>query len=129
MDTLADILRRAREAQGLTQKELGERIGLEGEDPQKRVSLWERGAAVPGVERIAKLAFELRLDELELFRLKYQGTRLELHLGSPSASGREKQKPKAMEKIEQLFSQNTVSPELRDRCYRLCRLFILGEEE
>ncbi len=52
-----------RNEKGLTQKELGERLGVSN----KAVSKWENGASVPRVSLIPKLAYELGCTEEELF--------------------------------------------------------------
>lgn len=52
-----------RNEKGLTQKELGERLGVSN----KAVSKWENGAAVPRVNLIPKLADELGCTQEELF--------------------------------------------------------------
>ena len=52
-----------RNEKGLTQKELGERLGVSN----KAVSKWENGAAVPRVSLIPKLADELGCTQEELF--------------------------------------------------------------
>ena len=52
-----------RNKKGLTQKELGERLGVSN----KAVSKWENGAALPRVSLIPKLADELGCTQEELF--------------------------------------------------------------
>ncbi len=52
-----------RNEKGLTQKELGDRLGVSN----KAVSKWENGAAVPRVSLIPKLADELGCTQEELF--------------------------------------------------------------
>lgn len=52
---LADRIRRARLAAGLTQKELAMKVGVR----HQAVSLWERGARVPQPRRYRQLATAL----------------------------------------------------------------------
>lgn len=53
--SLAQAIREARSAQGLTQGELAARIGVS----QGAVSFWENGAETPKIEHVIALALEL----------------------------------------------------------------------
>ena len=83
---------------------------------------YAKGRRLPDDPIIPRLALALNFDELYLFQLKYEGGPLERHLGSPD--GGEKRKPTALDKFDALFRENDVSPELRDRCYAVCREII-----
>lgn len=55
-------IKRLREARGLTQTELGEKIGVSG----KAVSKWETGRGLPDISLIQPLAQTLRVSVIEL---------------------------------------------------------------
>lgn len=52
MDTIAERLRRAREAQGVTQAEVGRRLGVAA----GTVAAWESGAVEPSVGTLRRWA-------------------------------------------------------------------------
>ena len=58
----AELITNRRKELGLTQSELGERIGVSG----KAVSKWERGLNFPDLDLIGALAAELRLNVAEI---------------------------------------------------------------
>lgn len=60
-------LRRLRHARGLSQRELGERLGYGAATAQSVISLWERGRSRgPGVELLRQLANVLEVKPSEL---------------------------------------------------------------
>ena len=58
-------LRKLREAAGLTQRELGNRIGVSGQ----AVAQWETGVKRPSVENLTKLADVLGHSSIETTRI------------------------------------------------------------
>lgn len=65
-------LSRLRQNLGLTQKELGELVGVSN----KAVSKWENGAAKPGVGAIGKLALALKVSADDLLMENEQGPKI-----------------------------------------------------
>ena len=88
---------------------------------------YAKGRRVPDDANIPKLALALGLDELELFRLKYQGTPLERHLGSPSDK-QKRPRLSAMDRIEQLLISNNLPNETREFIERMCELVVAWED-
>ena len=62
MDALSDALLLLREARGLTQRQVGAALGVDG----SVVGGWERGKRTPSVSRLGQLADVLDLDLGEL---------------------------------------------------------------
>lgn len=62
-----DRLIAGRKRLGLTQKDLGERIGLEGPSAERMVSSWERGVRTPHINTLPKLAHALDCGLRDLF--------------------------------------------------------------
>lgn len=60
--TVGNNIRRLRLDKGLTQTELGQKVGVD----QKVITSYERGVSVPPLDKLLKLAatFEVSLDEL-----------------------------------------------------------------
>ena len=67
---MGNFLAEQRRRLGLTQKELGERIGVSG----KTVSRWETGVYLPGVEALELLSLELGVTADEIIAGKRQTT-------------------------------------------------------
>ena len=63
MECFATCLRRVRTERGITQRELGERLGFS----EKTVSKWECGAAIPDIETLFSLCEVLHVDLETLF--------------------------------------------------------------
>jgi transcriptional regulator with XRE-family HTH domain len=61
--TVGEQIRRRREEQGLTLKELGDRLGVHF----TTVSSWERGRSMPGYDSMPRLASELETSPRDLF--------------------------------------------------------------
>lgn len=61
--TLGEQIRRRREDQGLTLKELGDRLGVHF----TTVSSWERGRSMPGYDAMPRLAAALEVSPRDLF--------------------------------------------------------------
>ena len=69
MDRFTQNLRRARKAAGLTQQQLGERIGLTN-CPAQRIGQWESGYRVPDPARLEQIERALSLTEGTLAALR-----------------------------------------------------------
>lgn len=54
--TFGEKVRILRTTEGLTQRQLGERLGLSGRIAETRVQNWELGRAVPDIPMMKKLA-------------------------------------------------------------------------
>lgn len=63
-ETVAELIRRNRKASKLTQRELGDAIGITG----RRVSEWEAGRAVPGRDAAYGLARVFNMNPGEIIR-------------------------------------------------------------
>lgn len=82
MSTLTKRLKEARLRAGLSQEQLGIRIGLEPESASTRMNRYELGKRVPDLELVERIAAELKLpaayfyavedDEAELLALFYR---------------------------------------------------------
>lgn len=81
------FLAEERKAKGLTQKELGEKLGV----TDKAVSKWERGVCLPDVAKFDDIAAALDLTDLELLRAKRLPSTADSRTqeGPPLVSGRE----------------------------------------
>lgn len=64
MSSLSRRLTQARDAAGLTNKEVAQRLGLD----ESTVSLWMNGKRTPRVENLQKLAAELDVEMSELWQ-------------------------------------------------------------
>ena len=64
--TTADEIKTARLALGLTQQQLGERLGYTGENAQRYVYDWEAGRRMVPRDKVKALAELLRLDPMRL---------------------------------------------------------------
>ena len=64
--TQGERIREAREAIGLTQQELGERIGLKSDSAQPLVAGWERGDRPVPRKRVKRVAELLGLEVADL---------------------------------------------------------------
>lgn len=64
MSSLSRRLTQARDAAGLNNKEVAERMGLD----ESTVSLWMRGKRTPRVENLQRLAVELGIEVAELWQ-------------------------------------------------------------
>ena len=66
MKNIPDTIRAARMRAGMTQQELGEKLGYEGETAQVSVRRWETGKAPVPIVKIRALAaaLNLTLDDL-----------------------------------------------------------------
>tara|TARA_B100002049_G_C16084450_1_gene378662 strand:- start:8447 stop:8761 length:315 start_codon:yes stop_codon:yes gene_type:complete len=54
-------LRHARKLQGISQKELGKRIGLDESSASSRMNHYEKGRHVPDIQTLKKIADELKV--------------------------------------------------------------------
>ena len=72
-----------------------------------------------------KVAVILNLDERELFQLKYQGTPLERHLGSPTGKAKARQ-TNAEQELTRMFQDNNVSDARRKTIVNTIR-FVLDQ--
>lgn len=61
----AEVIEKARHNVGLTQRELGVRLGL----AQQAVQKWEKGKSRPSPETVGRLSVELGIDETDLLKL------------------------------------------------------------
>lgn len=57
----AEMLRLARKAAGLTQRQVGEACGYTGNSAERTVQHWESGRSYPPLEKIRALARALRV--------------------------------------------------------------------
>lgn len=69
--SIGENIKRIRKKQGLTQKELGERLGGIS---QQQIGQWETGKANPKIETIQKIAQALDVSLYELFIVKVDDT-------------------------------------------------------
>ncbi len=107
---MADIGKRLNELRtgaGLSQKELGDQLGISN----RAVSKWEKGLSLPSIDNLMKLA--------EIFHITMEDL-----LTRPSAVAAEKERPKGMESLRELYrigrgpsSSHTMGPE------KACKLF------
>ena len=65
-EKICATIRKARKGQGLTQQELGELLGYEGDSALVSVQRWEAGTRPVPIEKLRKLAevLNLTLDDL-----------------------------------------------------------------
>jgi transcriptional regulator with XRE-family HTH domain len=75
-ETLSAYMKRSREASGLSQQEVGRKIGLSS--PQF-ISNWERGISGPPVKTLLRLKNIYKLDLNHVVDLIVDGTRVKLH--------------------------------------------------
>ncbi len=59
---LGKNLKRLREWRGMSQRQLGEKLGLAGQDAISTISRMERGAVTPSIARLRELAEALSIN-------------------------------------------------------------------
>ncbi|MGI6010170.1 MAG: helix-turn-helix domain-containing protein [Ruminococcus sp.] len=98
-------LRELRQANGLSQKKLAEKLGV----AQSSINYWEKGQRVPSSDAIQKIADFFKLTTDELLGYKYLGKISDKKFYGKEASPEEQQKF-----MERLFEQKKGSDKRKD---------------
>ncbi|MBQ8310358.1 MAG: XRE family transcriptional regulator [Clostridia bacterium] len=129
LQRFARNLRNARNAQGLTQRELGERIGFS----EKTVSKWECGAALPDVGTLFSIAELLRVNAETLLSdgkryflgIDGGGTKTDLALADTGGTILRTHRTSACNPVDIGIENATVI--LREAIFEICRGIRLSE--